>query len=113
MAVSSPPARPFWSRPRAIYATSAPPKAPSRQKWAIWQQERTFLLPTSTSNGRAEQSHSSNVNSASFRRRQGVIPPATLGAEQGLRWSHLPRRPESCPSSQLFGKRSSSLACPL
>src|SRR5450755_835132 len=62
-----------------------PSGAPSREKWAIWQQERTFLLPTSTSNGKAEQSHSSNVNSASFRRRQGAIPPATSGAEQGLR----------------------------
>src|SRR5450432_1724570 len=61
-----------------------PSGAPSRQKWAIWQQERTFLLPTSTSNGKAEQSHSGNVNSASFRRRQGAIPPATSGAEQGL-----------------------------
>jgi len=32
-----------------------PSEAPSRRKWAIWQQERTFLLPTSTSTGKAEQ----------------------------------------------------------
>ena|SRR5271156_4804636 len=50
----------------------------------IWLQERTFLLPTSTSNGKAEQSHFSDINSASFRRRQGTIPPATSEAEQGL-----------------------------
>jgi hypothetical protein len=39
---------------------------------------------------KAEQSYSSNVNSASFRRRQGAIPPAASGAEQGLnrKWQH-------------------------
>jgi hypothetical protein len=80
MAVSLPPEKPFWSRFRAIYAPSVLPGR-RRDKSGPFG---TILLPTSTSNGKAEQLHSGNVNSASFRRRQGAIPPATSGAEQGL-----------------------------